>query len=333
MEHRIVHYITNQCSEKEILELNNWAENEPQEFNRHAELYHVYMMAKATTISEDDVDSAFRRLHERINSEPIEIEMRRPWWQSRHIAASIIFFLSLLGTALGWQWWSNRAVNEPEMVSVCTNANDVKNVILPDGTSVWLNNNSELSYPKEFTNIAREVHLKGEGYFNVVRKPHLPFIVHNEDQDIRVLGTVFYASNSPAKHEYIVSLIKGSVEVNNNISNDRVILLPGQRAIANDQDGEISIDEIPVTNDQLWHHKVLSFKQSTISNIMATLEKIYGIDIKVKALRHRNSTYSGEIAPKQDIEGTLKLLQLTLPFSYKKLVSDSNNSYFEVTSK
>ena len=333
MEHRIVHYITNQCSEKEILELNNWAENEPQEFNRHAELYHVYMMAKATTISEDDVDSAFRRLQERINSEPIEIEMRRPWWQSRHIAASIIFFLSLFGTALGWQWWSSRAVNEPEMVSVCTNANDVKNVILPDGTSVWLNNNSELSYPKEFTNIAREVRLKGEGYFNVVRKPHLPFIVHNEDQDIRVLGTVFYVSNSPAKHEYIVSLIKGSVEVNNNISNDRVILLPGQRAIANDEDGEISIDEIPATNDQLWHHKVLSFKQSTISNIMATLEKIYGIDIKVKALRHRNSTYSGEIAPKQDIEGTLKLLQLTLPFSYKKLVSDSNNSYFEVTSK
>ena len=333
MEHRIVHFITNQCSEKEILELNNWAENEPQEFNHHAELYHIYMMAKATTISEDDVDLAFRRLQERINGESIEIEMRRPWWQSRHIAASIIFFLSLFGTALGLQWWSNRAVNEPEMVSVCTNANDVKNVILPDGTSVWLNNNSELSYPKEFTNIAREVSLKGEGYFNVVRKPHLPFIVHNEDQDIRVLGTVFYASNSPAKHEYIVSLIKGSVEVNNNISNDRVILLPGQRAIANDQDGEISIDEIPVTNDQLWHHKVLSFKQSTISNIMATLEKIYGIDIKVKALRHKNSTYSGEIAPKQDIEGTLKLLQLTLPFSYKKLVSDSNNSYFEVTSK
>lgn len=79
MEHRIVHYITNQCSEKEILELNNWAENEPQEFNRHAELYHVYMMAKATTISEDDVDSAFRRLQERINGESIEIEMRRPW--------------------------------------------------------------------------------------------------------------------------------------------------------------------------------------------------------------------------------------------------------------
>ena len=311
MEHRIVHYITNQCSEKEILELNNWAENEPQEFNHHAELYHIYMMAKATTISEDDVDSAFRRLQERINGESIEIEMRRPWWQSRHIAASIIFFLSLFGTALGWQWWSNRAVNEPEMVSVCTNSNDVKNVILPDGTSVWLNNNSELSYPKEFTNIAREVHLKGEGYFNVVRKPHLPFIVHNEDQDIRVLGTVFYVSNSSAKHEYIVSLIKGSVEVNNNIS----------------------IDEIPATNDLLWHHKVLSFKQSTISNIMATLENIYGIDIKVKALRHKNNTYSGEIAPKQDIEGTLKLLQLTLPFSYKKLVSDSNNSYFEVTSK
>lgn len=333
MEHRIVHFITNQCSEKEILELNNWAENEPQEFNHHAELYHIYMMAKATTISEDDVDLAFRRLQERINGESIEIEMRRPWWQSRHIAASIIFFLSLFGTALGWQWWNNRAVNEPEMVSVCTNANDVKNVILPDGTSVWLNNNSELSYPKEFTNIAREVRLKGEGYFNVVRKPHLPFIVHNEDQDIRVLGTVFYVSNSKAKHEYIVSLIKGSVEVNNNISNDRVILLPGQRAIANDQDGEISIDEIPATNDLLWHHKVLSFKQSTISNIMATLENIYGIDIKVKVLRHKNSTYSGEIAPKQDIEGTLKLLQLTLPFSYKKLISDSNNSYFEVTSK
>ena len=76
MEHRIVHYITNQCSEKEILELNNWAENEPQEFNHHAELYHVYMMAKATTISEDDVDLAFRRLQERINGESIEIEMR-----------------------------------------------------------------------------------------------------------------------------------------------------------------------------------------------------------------------------------------------------------------
>ena len=55
-------FITNQCSEKEILELNNWAENEPQEFNHHAELYHVYMMAKATTISEDDCRFGFQTI-------------------------------------------------------------------------------------------------------------------------------------------------------------------------------------------------------------------------------------------------------------------------------
>ena len=62
MEHRIVHFITNQCSEKEILELNNWAENEPQEFNHHAELYHVYMIPKPE-----------KKLLEKKNYRPIQL--------------------------------------------------------------------------------------------------------------------------------------------------------------------------------------------------------------------------------------------------------------------
>lgn len=332
MRYRIVQYITSQCSDKEVLELSKWAKNEPQRFCPYVDLYHIYMVAKATTVSQKDTDAAFQRLQERINTAPVELKLTRSWWKRRNFVASVILFLTLIGTAVGWKMLNNSIANTTELISVCTNANDVKNVILPDGTSVWLNKNSELTYPKTFSNNTREVQLKGEGYFHVVKNPHHPFVVHNQAQDIKVLGTVFYASNNPSTHQYIVSLIKGSVEVKNMLSNNSVRLLPGQRAVANDKDGLISVGEIPTGNDVLWHHKVLSFKKSTLNSIMATLEKIYGIDIKVKTLRRRNNTYSGEIAPRQDIENTLKLLQLTLPFSYKKQKSDSNNSYFEVTS-
>ncbi len=333
MKFQFIHYITSKCSEKDYSELSKWAKENPQDFKRHAELYHVYMMAKATTISQKDTDAAFERLKERMNTAPVELKLTRSWWKRRNFVASVILFLTLIGTALGWKMFNNNSANSAELVSVCTNASNVKNVILPDGTSVWLNKNSELTYPKTFSSNTREVQLKGEGYFHVVKNPHHPFVVHNQAQDIKVLGTVFYASNNPSTHQYIVSLIKGSVEVKNMLSNNSVRLLPGQRAVANDKDGLISVSEIPTGNDVLWHHEILSFKKSTLNSIMATLEKIYGIDIKVKALRHRSNTYSGEIAPRQNIENTLKLLQLTLPFSYKKQKSDSNNSYFEITSK
>ena len=82
MKFQFIHYITSKCSEKDYSELSKWAKENPQDFKRHAELYHVYMMAKATTVSQKDTDAAFERLKERMNTAPVELKLTRSWLEN-----------------------------------------------------------------------------------------------------------------------------------------------------------------------------------------------------------------------------------------------------------
>ena len=105
-------------------------------------------------------------------------------------------------------------------------------MLLPDGSTVWLNAGSRLTYDSLYGTTLREVTLSGEAYFDVVKNPKKPFIIHTGKINIRVLGTVFNVKSYPEEQTIETSLIKGSIEVSfPSQPSKKIILKPNQKLI------------------------------------------------------------------------------------------------------
>jgi ferric-dicitrate binding protein FerR (iron transport regulator) len=162
---------------------------------------------------------------------------------------------------------------------------------LPDGTNVWLNAASSITYPTAFTSTTREVTITGEAYFDVTRNPAKPFIVKAPKEDITVLGTEFnvnaYADNNAAK----TSLIEGSVKIQD------IFLKPGQAY----QQGKIITTNIE--QDIAWKNGYFSFENKSLEAIMQELARWYDLEV----------SYAGTI-PRREFLGkvgrNLKLSQV-----------------------
>lgn len=105
-------------------------------------------------------------------------------------------------------------------------------LVLPDGTQVWLNAGSKLSYDKTYGNTIREVSLSGEAYFDVEKNPEHPFVIHTGSINIKVLGTAFNVKSFPGEKNTETSLIRGSIEVTfKNRPSEKIILKPNEKLI------------------------------------------------------------------------------------------------------
>ena len=101
------------------------------------------------------------------------------------------------------------------MQTVIVPAGQRAELLLADGTKVWLNSRSKLKFPDRFQKDARKVELDGEGYFEVTHQEEAPFTVHTSKYDVKVLGTEFNVKAYKDKEQFETSLLKGSVEVSN----------------------------------------------------------------------------------------------------------------------
>lgn len=124
------------------------------------------------------------------------------------------------------------ALSAPKKKEITTKNGSNMQLKLPDGSTVWLNAGSKLNYEKINESGLREVYLTGEGFFDVVKNPSRPFIIHTSTIDIKVLGTKFNVKAYPDEKTVETSLIRGSVEVTvKNRPNEKYLLKPNQKLI------------------------------------------------------------------------------------------------------
>lgn len=156
-------------------------------------------------------------------------------------------------------------------------------VVLPDGTKVWLNAESSLRYPAFFSKTERQVELVGEGYFEVARNDKAPFIVKTDDQSVRVLGTHFNI-NSYQKHRRTeTTLLEGSVEVSSTKGDSGQSisrrLKPGEQAVVGRQ-SNIEVKKVKAFNAIAWKRGFFYFDDTTIENVMEELSRWYNFDFE-----------------------------------------------------
>lgn len=150
-------------------------------------------------------------------------------------------------------------------------------ITLADGTKVWLNAASSLSYPNKFSDNERRVVLQGEAYFEVAHNAKKPFIVSTRDQEIKVLGTTFNVNAYQNEGMTVTTLINGRVKLNSPNSSKAAYLKPGEQSILNQN--AFRIMPVDVTFYTAWKDGEFIFKATPLSTVLRQIERWYNLEI------------------------------------------------------
>lgn len=150
---------------------------------------------------------------------------------------------------------------------------------LPDGTKVWLNAESSLKYPTQFTENERVVELQGEGYFEVAHNAKKTFIVNARHQKLKVLGTKFNINSYENENAIQTTLISGKVELSNSQNNTPVILKPGQQGKLFSLSSTYFVDDVDTEVFTAWTRNDFQFTGIPLNEVFKQLERWYDIDV------------------------------------------------------
>lgn len=226
------------------------------------------------------------------------------------IAAAAAAAIFLTGAAT-----SELVTGKRQETVLMASSENISSYTLPDGSKVWLNKNSWLTYSQKFGKRTRQVALKGEGYFEVNRDEQRPFIVKMQNNlDIKVLGTTFNACNYPSLNKAEVILRSGSVQVSDNGRNEYVILKPDQKFTWNEGTAEIS--SVNAMNCCRWFEHRLVFDNVKLKDILENLSHKYQTEISLNvgnlADKHMSMTIRDE-----SVEDILDILTTLLPIRWR----------------
>lgn len=207
-------------------------------------------------------------------------------------------------------------VDRKEVKEVARHTLEVPNgsefrVTLSDGTQVWMNAGSKLSYPEYFEGGTREVFLEGEAYFEVVHNAEMPFVVKTADMGITVLGTSFNVKGYPDDEEVITTLATGKIEQSYVTTGERIILTPSEQAIYNKSNGLLKRVRVDVNEVIGWKDGRVIMKNKPLKEIFKELARWYDFEVEYKNERLKDTRFYLNMDRYDDIKMVLEKLQKT----------------------
>jgi len=181
-------------------------------------------------------------------------------------------------------------------------------ITLADGTKVWLNSVSSLTYPTGFAGRERLITLKGEAYFEVAHNEKIPFKVKTKGADVEVLGTHFNIAAYEGEPESKTTLVEGSVRLS---SKSAIIkLIPGEQGVINDNSDKIAVMNVKVAEVVAWKNGSFVFRHANIQEIMKQISRWYDVDVEYRG-NTGDRYFGGTYSKYKDITELLKGLELT----------------------
>ena len=178
-------------------------------------------------------------------------------------------------------------------------------MVLEDGTKVWLNAGSSLTYPVAFLGKERKVSITGEAYFEVAKKKSMPFRIMKGEMMVEVLGTHFNVNAYGDEPHMKVTLLEGAVKVSSgNVSG---ILKPGQQAKVKDNDINVQSD-INIDQVMAWKNGYFSFEKAGITEVMRQIARWYNIEVAYDG-EIPNERFGGELRRNSKLSSVLKVLE------------------------
>lgn len=192
-------------------------------------------------------------------------------------------------------------------------------IILSDGTKVWLNADTKITYPQKFlaTEDTRTVVLDGEAFFEVAHNKEKPFIVKSNDLEIEVLGTRFNVSSYASSDQISTTLVEGSVKINNSMDSiPELILKPSYQAAFNKNSEKLEVFKVNTTDFTAWMDNKILFKNEPFKDLILNIERAYNVNVINQIPELENERFTGEF-DEENIEDVIKTFSSRLDFRYK----------------
>ncbi|RQO74664.1 hypothetical protein DBR43_04565 [Pedobacter sp. KBW06] len=199
-----------------------------------------------------------------------------------------------------------QAGSSTEMNTLSTANGEQYRLLLPDGTSVWLNAASSLKFPSSFSGLAqRRVELTGEGYFEVKKDQSHTFVVSSGAQEIEVLGTHFNVNAYADEHSIKTTLLEGSVKINKH-----TVLKPGEQS-SYLESGSLLLKQVDVEEAISWKEGYFRFDKKDLRSIMRNISRWYDVEIVYKDPRLEKLSFSGTVSRYSNVSKILEILELS----------------------
>lgn len=229
--------------------------------------------------------------------------------------AAVLFPLLLL--AGGYFFYDDSFVDS-SLSRVTVPYGERKEVVLPDGTKVWINAGSTLQYPDAFAADNRTVRLSGEAYFEVERDEARPFIVETRKLSVRVLGTEFNVSAYPDDGQIVTTLNSGKVAVETD-QEEALYLEPDQQLAFNKKTREVSIQSVVASDYSEWKSGHLLLDNVTLDEMIKALERTYNVKIKAgKSLKSRTDRFTAKFVTNESLEQALDIIGAITNITYER---------------
>ncbi len=288
---------------------------ESDEHRRAAAEVEAIFRATAVEPPQVDVPTELAELKKRLRAEAapqpeLTVTHRAPKYWTWAAAAS---FLLLAGAFFLFQ------KNQPPAetwVTISSETNQNQLVALPDGSKVWLNSHSTLSFAPSFEGLAeRKVQLDGEAFFEVEKDPAHPFVVEAGPCKVRVLGTSFNVRARPDEPTCDVEVRTGRVRVS--AQSETAELVAGQRAVFDKPSKKLTASAQDVAQVADWRSTEISFQKISLQEAAQRLSRRFGQKIEVENPALAGCPYSGYF-PKADLSAVLTNLEAVFSVSVEK---------------
>lgn len=306
MEELLLKYIKGDCTDEERVIITKWLDSDPQNMKEYLALRKL----NAILIWQTDPDVA----HQEKSKGEISVRQGNRYYIEAIKIAAIFVLAVLVSRYLVPDQMQNKTI--PVMQTIHVPAGQRAEITLEDGTRVWLNANTTLTFPNQFSGNTREVKLAGEGFFNVTSDKLKPFIVSTAKYDVKVWGTKFNLMAYSDAGTFETSLLEGAIEVLKQGSSTGIMLKQDEQAYS--RDGKMVIAPIRNKGHFLWTEGILSFDDTPFPELVNQLELYFDLDIEVKNNQILNYHCTGKFRTKDGVEHILKVLQMENEFSYRK---------------
>ena len=279
--------------------------------------YILYVSDRINDAAGIDVERSLRQFKRRMHAGR-RISLRR---SAVRIAAAAEIAAVLLAGGLTTVLLSKRLA---QPVTVVTQLGERSQVVLPDGTKVWLNSSSSVEYVAPFFSRQRRVKMEGEAYFEVEHDRRAPFVVSTNGLDIEVLGTRFNIRNDDNEHRVTTVLLEGAVKAYaSGREQASVRLHPAQQLVFDTRTHAMRLTDCPSAERSInWIDGRFCFEHDTFGEIVAELKRYYNVDIRFMDNRLRDMRFSGNFRVEDGIYHIMSVLQLTYKFNYRIVGND-----------
>ena len=255
-----------------------------------------------------------RKMREKAGAGARIIPMLR--WSAR-IAAAVIVAVSC-----GFLINEYRYDKLAQLQTVTVPAGQRAQITLADGTKVWLNSESTLSYRSDFGRRDRDVELDGEAYFEVTHNEDKPFVVQTNKCNVEVLGTKFNVEAYSDSEDFCTSLMEGSVRVSDKRNpSETLVLAPNQQvSLIN---GHLQSKSIADFDPFRWKEGLICFKDMNFKELMSRFEKCYGIHVIIENPKLTDYICSGKFRISDGIDKALHILQKDAKYTFERNKDES----------